>query len=168
MVCNHPSLTQRARMDQQRPDIDHPHFHSRRIVTAGVPWVAATNSHNSLESAFDGSVLLNRLNEVTTAGRMKTTVPPQPRAECQLINSNGKDHHQTWQVPDPSPKCYRPLIKLLRPRINRTKFRAGIRRPIVAAIMVVRLHSPAPRPPDTVRTPESDPAPGNQIAAPTD
>lgn len=68
---------------------------SRRIVAAGMKRVTSADSPDALESAFERSMFLDRLNEVAAAGWLETALLPEYRAEENLIQSHYADQHST-------------------------------------------------------------------------
>lgn len=77
---------------------------SRRVVTTGVKRVASTDSPGPFQRAFDRSMLLHRLDEVATAGRMKATLLADQRTQKDLIQPHNADENAAGQVDEHFPE----------------------------------------------------------------
>ena len=64
---------------------------SRRVVAAGVPWMAAADAGEATETAADCTMFFHGLPEVAAAGRLKPAVPPDEWAERELIEDDEPD-----------------------------------------------------------------------------
>ena len=68
-------------------------------MSAAPPRMASANSHHAFKRAFDGPVLLDRLNKVTTAGWLKSANRWQERAQTDLVKASNRNQTHRWQTP---------------------------------------------------------------------
>lgn len=67
---------------------------SRRIEASAVPWIAATDAPDPFCSPANGSVFVDRLNEVVAASRPKAALIAEDRAQKYLVQP-----HRRYQYP---------------------------------------------------------------------
>lgn len=77
---------------------------SRWVVAAGIERVAAADSPGTFQRTFDGSVLLDCLDEVAAAGRVKAALLTDERTQEDLIEPYYADEDSARQVDDQFPE----------------------------------------------------------------
>ena len=77
---------------------------SRRVVAAGVPWMAAADAGEATETAADCTMFFHGLPKVAAAGRLKPAVSPEEWAERELIEDDEPDEPDRCR-PVAGPPC---------------------------------------------------------------
>jgi hypothetical protein len=77
---------------------------SWRVKPAWVPWVAAADPHYAARRAPDRPVLPHRFDEIDTARRLKTAMPPEYWAEGPAIDRHQPDQQPARQPDDQVPE----------------------------------------------------------------
>ena len=70
---------------------------SRRIVSACMKRMTATDAEHTAETAAHSPIFLDRLNEILTARGAEPAVAAQQWAEQYLVQPNDGDHQPTWR-----------------------------------------------------------------------
>ena len=75
----------------------------RRVVSAGMPGVAAADAADAFPGSDDRAVFPHRANEIAAAARLKSALPAENRTERPLVDADEQNQHQRQPVAGSSP-----------------------------------------------------------------
>jgi hypothetical protein len=98
---------------------------SRRVVTTGMPRIAAADAPNAAQQAANRPIFSHGFHEIDAATRLKAAVPAQQRADEPTIELHGRDQKPAGQSPKRSAHPSDCLAEIFHTAILRQKLNFG-------------------------------------------